>query len=31
MKPPDITWWPWLLLTGLLVASVIIIRMKDKE
>ena len=31
MKPPDVTWWPWLLLTGLLVAAVIFIRMKDKE
>ena len=31
MKPPDVTWWPWLLLTGLLIAAVIIIRMKDKE
>ena len=31
MKPTDITWWPWLLLMGLLVASVIFIRMKDKE
>ena len=31
MKPPDVTWWPWLLLTGLLIAAVIIIHMKDKE
>ncbi len=31
MKPPDVTWWPWLLLTGLLIAAVIIIHMRDKE
>ena len=31
MKPPDVTWWPWLLFTGLLIAAVIIIHMKDKE
>ena len=31
MKPPDVTWWPWLLLAGLLVGFCIIIWLKDKE
>ena len=30
MKPPDVTWWPWLLLTGLLVGSIIIIWLKER-
>ena len=29
MKPPDVTWWPWLLLTGLLVGTIIIIWLKQ--
>ena len=29
-KPPDVTWWPWLLLTGLLVGSIIIIWLKER-
>ena len=29
MKPPDVTWWPWLLLTGLLVGIIIIIWLKE--
>ena len=31
MKPPNVTWWPWLLLAGLLVGCCIIIWLKDKE
>lgn len=31
MKPPDITWWPWLLLTGLLVGFVIIIWLQERD
>ena len=30
MKPPDVTWWPWLLLTGLLVGTIIIIWLKER-
>ena len=30
MKPPDVTWWPWLLLAGLLVGLCIIIWLKDR-
>ena len=30
-KPPDVTWWPWLLLAGLLVGLLFIIWMQDKE
>ena len=30
MKPPDVTWWPWLLLAGLLVGFCIIIWLKDR-
>ena len=30
MKPPDVTWWPWLLLTGLLVVTIIIIWLKER-
>ena len=30
MKPPDVTWWPWLLLTGLLVGSIVIIWLKER-
>ena len=30
MKPPDVTWWPWLLLAGLLVGSCIIIWLKER-
>ena len=29
-KPPDVTWWPWLLLAGLLVGFWLIIWLKDK-
>ena len=30
MKPPDVTWWPWLLLTGLLVGFCIVIWLQDR-
>ena len=30
MKPPDVTWWPWLLLTGLLLGTIIIIWLKER-
>ena len=30
MKPPDVTWWPWLLLTGLLMGTIIIIWLKER-
>ena len=30
MKPPDVTWWPWLLLTGLLIGTIIIIWLKER-
>ncbi len=30
MKPPDVTWWPLLLLTALLVGSIIIIWLKER-
>ena len=30
-KPPDVTWWPWLLLAGLLVGFWLIIWLQDKE
>ena len=30
MKPPDVTWWPWLLLTGLLVGVTIFIFWKER-
>ena len=30
IKPPDVTWWPWLLLTGLLVGTIIIIWLKER-
>ena len=30
MKPPDVTWWPWLLLAGLLVGFCIVIWLKDR-
>ena len=31
MKPPDVTWWPWLILAGLLVGFWLIIWLKDKQ
>ena len=31
MKPPDVTWWPWLLLAGLLVGCCIVIWLKKKK
>ena len=30
MKPPDVTWWPWLLLAGLLVGFCIVIWLQDR-
>ena len=30
MKPPDVTWWPWLILAGVLVGFWLIIRLKDR-
>ena len=30
MKPPDVTWWPWLLLAGLLVGFCIVIWLKER-
>ena len=30
MKPPDVTWWPWLLLAGLLVGFSIVIWLQDR-
>ena len=30
MKPPDVTWWPWLLLAGLLVGFWLIIWLQDR-
>ena len=30
MKPPDVTWWPWLLLAGLLVGFCIVIWLKKR-
>ena len=30
MKPPDVTWWPWLLLAGLLVGCCMVIWLKDR-
>ena len=30
MKPPDVTWWPWLLLAGLLVGCCIVIWLQDR-
>ena len=29
-KPPDVTWWPWLLLAGLLVGCCIVIWLKKR-
>ena len=29
-KPPDVTWWPWLLLAGLLVGFWLIIWLQDR-
>ena len=31
MKPPDVTWWPWLLLAGLLIACAILSHNKIKK
>ena len=30
VKPPDVTWWPWLLLAGLLVGFWLIIWLQDR-
>ena len=30
MKPPDVTWWPWLLLAGLLVGFCMVIWLKKR-
>ena len=30
MKPPDVTWWPWLLFAGLLVGFCIVIWLKER-
>ena len=30
MKPPDVTWWPWLMLAGLLVGCCMVIWLKDR-
>ena len=30
MKPPDVTWWPWLLLAGLLVGFCIVIWLQER-
>ncbi len=30
MKPPDVTWWPWLLLAGLLVGFCVVIWLQDR-
>ena len=30
VKPPDVTWWPWLILAGLLVAFWLIIWLQDR-
>lgn len=29
-KPPDVTWWPWLMLAGLLVGCCIVIWLKKR-
>lgn len=31
VKPPDVTWWPWLILAGLLVGFWLIIWLKDRQ
>lgn len=31
VKPPDVTWWPWLMLAGLLVGCCIVIWLKKKR
>ncbi len=30
MKPPDVTWWPWIMLAGLLVGFCIVIWLQDR-
>ena len=30
-KPPDVTWWPWLMLAGLLVGCCIVIWFKKRS
>ena len=30
VKPPDVTWWPWLMLAGLLVGCCIVIWLKKR-
>ena len=31
MKPPDVTWWPWLILAGVLVGFWLVIWLKDRQ
>ena len=31
MKPPDVTWWPWLLLAALLIDIWLFIKLKKKQ
>lgn len=31
VKPPDVTWWPWLILAGMLVGCCIVIWLKKKR
>ena len=31
MKPPDVTWWPWILLVALLIDIWLFIKLKKKQ